>query len=189
MKKSLVLVSLLAIGSTAAMAAKVGDTIVGVEFGGQHANYTTTAVSSSTSASENTTYEAIKMLKYIKYGRVGVSLGHANPKNGSKTNILGVAYDYVFYNDSKFSPFVGAVVSYSTTTAAGFGSNINGLAFGAEAGLTYDISSKFDLEIGARYLASNASGNDTQTIAGTPINVTVDIDNITQYYFGVNYKF
>jgi len=197
MKKSLVLASLLVIGSTSAMAAKVGDTIIGVEFGGQHVSSTTTAtnlttgVSASASGSDNTTYEAIKVGKYIKYGRVGVTLGHGNSKNGVKSNYLGASYDYVFYNDSKFSPFIGAIVAYSKTTAtgSGFTVNENGFSYGGEAGLTYDISSKFDLEIGARYLSSNASGDDTQTISGTPVKVTVNVDNITQYYFGVNYKF
>lgn len=197
MKKSLVLASLLLMGTTAAMAGKVGDTIVGAEFGAMHTSSTATATnltngtSASESDSDNTTYEALKVGKYFEFGRVGATLGHGNSKDGVDSNYIGLSYDYMFYNESKITPFVGASLSYAKATAEGDGFSVDetGVNYGAELGLTYDISNNIEFELGARFLASNMSGDDTQTISGTPVKVDIDVDNIQQYYFGLNYKF
>ncbi|MFK5937950.1 MAG: hypothetical protein QM497_06070 [Sulfurimonas sp.] len=77
----------------------------------------------------------------------------------------------------------------ATATGAGFSVDETGINYGAELGLTYDISNNIEFELGARFLASNMSGDDTQTISGTPVKVDIDVDNIQQYYFGLNYKF
>ncbi|MFK5938890.1 MAG: hypothetical protein QM497_10900 [Sulfurimonas sp.] len=120
MKKSLVLASLLLMGSTAAMAGKVGDTTIGAEFGAMHTSSTATATNltsganASESGSDNTTYEAIKLENYFDYGRVGLTLGHGNSKDGVDSNYIGMSYDYMFYNESKITPFVGASLSVST---------------------------------------------------------------------------
>jgi outer membrane protein W len=130
MKKSLVLASLLLMGTTAAMAGKVGDTIVGAEFGAMHTSSTATATnltsgaSASESGSDNTTYEAIKLGKYYDYGRVGAALGHGNSKDGVDSNYIAVSYDYMFYNESKITPFIGASLSYAKATAKGDGFNV-----------------------------------------------------------------
>jgi outer membrane protein W len=197
MKKSLAVASLLLIGATTAMAGKVGDSIVGVEFGAMHTNSTATVTnltngaSASVSGSDNTSYEAIKLAKYYDFGRVGAVLGHGNSKDGVDSNYIGLSYDYMFYSNSKFTPFIGASLSYAKATAEGEGFSIDetGINYGAEVGLVYDISKHMEFEIGARFLASNMSGDDTQTINGTPIKVEIDVDNIQQYYFGLNYKF
>lgn len=177
-KKSLIIASLFLVSATSAIAAQVGDSIVGVELGGMYTN-----TSGSSSNSNNTIYEAIKVGHYFTYGRAGMAVGHGNSHNGLETNYLGGLYDYMFYNDTKFTPFVGAVLAYSKSTIKdpNFTVNATGFSYGPDAGLTYEINREFDLEIGARYLASNISGNDAQTI--------VDIDNITQYYVGLNYAF
>jgi len=197
MKKSFVLASLLLVGSTGVMAANIGETVIGVEFGAMHTSSTgtatnlTTNVSGSATSSDNTTYEALKFGKYFGFGRVGAMFGHGNSKDGVSSNYLGVSYDYMFYNQGKFTPFVGASLSYAKATATGDGFMVDetGFNYGGELGVIYDIAKNIELELGARFLASNMSGNDTQTISGNPIKVNIDIDNIQQYYFGVNYKF
>jgi len=155
MKKSLVLASLLLMGTTAAMAGKVGDTIVGAEFGAMHTSSTATATnltngtSASESDSDNTTYEALKVGKYFEFGRVGATLGHGNSKDGVDSNYIGLSYDYMFYNESKITPFVGASLSYAKATAEGDGFSVDEteVNYGAELGLTYDISNNIELNL------------------------------------------
>lgn len=192
MKKSLLL-SLLLIGSTSAMAAKVGDKSVGIELGMSNTKSTAkttnlnTGVSFSTTDTTKATYEAVKLGQYFEFGRVGVALGHINKKDDVSTNYVSAIYDYMLYNDSKFTPYIGGLVSYSdgTNNYSSFDFHETGFSYGAEIGLLYEISKSFDLEIGVRYLGSNVSGDDTVQ----NIKVNVDVDNITQYNFGLNYNF
>jgi hypothetical protein len=179
--------------ATSMFAAKIGETSVGFEFGASNTNATTkatnlnTGVSASETGSTDTTYEGIKVGNYFDYGRVGVSVGHVNEKDNVSGNYLGLTYDYMFYNDSKVTPFIGGTVAYSDAPVDFSPLNFHetGMEYGGEIGILYDISKELDLEIGARYLASSASGN--QTVSN--IKVEVDVNTVMQYYFGLNYKF
>ncbi|WP_457748730.1 opacity family porin [Sulfurimonas sp.] len=179
MKKSLGAVGLLlALSVTGAMAAKVGDNTIGVEFGSMKINSTyNTSLINSSNFSEDKTYESIKFLKYIENGRVGIIFGHENTKNDINANYMGINYDYMFYNNSKFLPFIGGTANYTRRKDKNSSFTETGVSYGAEAGLLYMVTSEVDVEIGARYLMSNVSGNN------------VDIDDLTQIYFGINYNF
>lgn len=185
MKKSLVCA--LIVGTTSLMAAKVGDVGVGFEFGGLNSDATSKVNGVSSDGDIDTTYEAIRVGKYFDFGRLGLAVGKINKDKGTDGAYIGVNYDYMFYNDSKFIPFVGGVVAYNKNTWEGNGISIdhNGMQYGLETGVVYDLNDKFEIEAGARYLKSNVKGD--TTVSGNKIELEVDSD--IQYYLGLNYKF
>ena len=124
MKKGLLCVLL--VGATSLMAAKVGDIAIGFEFGGLNSNATSKVNGVSSDGDIDTTYEAIRLGKYFDFGRLGVAIGKVNKDGGTDGEYIGINYDYMFYNDSKFIPFVGGLVNYSKNTWEGNGISIAG---------------------------------------------------------------
>ena len=179
------------------MAAKVGDTSVGIAFGGVSVDSTVTATNLTTGSSasaentDNTTYEAFRVEKYYDYGRMGIELGHLNKKDGATADYFGVEYAYMVYNESIFTPFLGVLADYKRSEITDSSSTIDKSSYdyGLEIGAVIAITKAIDLEIGGRYLRSTLSYEDIQTVAVDPIKTSMDVDNVMQYYFGVNYNF
>lgn len=198
MKKSLVVASLLFIGSSALVAADIDNSwFVGGEFGAQNmsikASGTILGVSESDKDTLNATYEALKVGKYFEYGRVSGSLSRQNEKDDFTSYTLGLSYDYLFKNKSEFTPFVGLNVSYTKgeiDDADAKSISIDkpkGFNYGVEAGLIYAMTKNVELEVGLRYLLSNADDAFSST---TPaISAKIEAEHVTQYYLGLNYKF
>lgn len=184
MKKEILLASMMLMASTSAMAAKVGESGVGLEFGALKSNATSSVNGVKSDGDLSTTYEALRYGKYYDFGRVGVSVGLMNEDKGTDGKFIGASYDYVFYNDSQFVPFVGASLGYSWNEA-NYDIKHNGFTYGVEAGLVYELSKELDLELGARYSKANIDGS--KVVSGT--NVTVDVESVTQYYISLGYKF
>ncbi len=191
MKKSMLLASLLLIGSTSVMAAKVGEMGISLEVGALNSDAVSRVSGIESNADISTTYEALRFGKYFDFGRLGVAIGLINEDKGTDGKYIGINYDYMFYNDSKFVPFVGVAVAYNSNKWEGSGVNSginidhNGMQYGVEAGLVYDLSDKFELEVGARYSKSSVSGD---TTIGTT-KIEIDVDSSTQYYLSLGYKF
>lgn len=175
------------IGSTNVMAAKVGESGVSLELGVLKSNATSYVNGVSADGDLSTTYEALRIGKYYDFGRIGVSAGIINEDQGTDGKFIGVSYDYMFYNDDKLVPFLGASFSYSKNEAKGtnFTVDHNGMQYGIEAGCVYELSDKIDLEAGARYLKSNVDGS--TTVSGNIIDV--EVDSVVQYYISLGYKF
>ena len=206
MKKSLIVASLLLVGSSALVAADMDNSwFVGGEFGAQKMKFTDTATatlagvtaSESETSKLNATYEALKVGKYFEYGRVYGSLGKQNEKDDFSSYSLGLGYDYMFKNKSDFTPFLGVNASYTKgkiddADLALMGMDkLKGFNYGIEAGIVYAATKNIELEIGARYMKSNvdSSGSDSVTYAPTVVNAKIEADNVVQYYVGLNYKF
>lgn len=184
MKKSLLLASLLLIGSTSLMAAKVGEQGIGIEVGVMKTNAESRVNGVVSNGDLDTTYEALKYGKYYDFGRIGASVGIMNEDKGTDGKFVALSYDYMFYNDSQIVPFIGAHVGYSWNEA-NYDIEHDGSLFGVQAGVVYELSKELDLEVGARYSKTSIDGS--KTISGNVVNV--EVDSTMQYYFAVGYKF
>lgn len=184
MKKEILLASMMLMASTSAMAAKVGEQGIGLEVGVLKSDATSSVNGVKYDGDLSTTYEALRYGKYYDFGRVGVLAGIMNKDKGTDGKFIGANYDYMFYNDSKLVPYVGASVGYSWNEA-NYNIKHDGFTYGVEAGVVYELSKELDLELGARYLKTNIDGS--EVVSGA--NVTVDVDSTTQYYVSLGYKF
>ncbi len=184
MKKSLLIATLLLGFSTSVMAAKVGETVVGLEFGASKINATTTVNGVTYDGDGSSTHEALSLGKYYSFGRVGV---YGQIVNNNDIKSAGLTYDYMFYNDSKFVPFIGVSAGYNWYTAEGAGLAVDttNFTYGVQAGVVYELSKTVDLEGGARYIKT--STDDSGTV---PANyILVPTESIVQYYLSLAYKF
>ena len=116
MKKSIVVASLVMMGS-ALMAADMGNGwFMGTEFGGMDIKMKATASSGGTTASitdtMNTTYESLKIGKYIDNSRLYTAINYQNKKDDFSSWTWGLGYDYLMKNSSSITPFIGANASY-----------------------------------------------------------------------------
>jgi hypothetical protein len=98
MKKSIVVASLVMMGS-ALMAADMGNGwFMGTEFGGMDIKMKATASSGGTTASitdtMNTTYESLKIGKYIDNSRLYTAINYQNKKDDFSSWTWGLGYDY-----------------------------------------------------------------------------------------------
>lgn len=184
MKKEILLVSMMLMASTNAMAAKVGEQGIGIEVGALKSDAVSRVNGVESNGDLSTTYEALRYGKYYDFGRIGMSVGKMNEDKGTDGKFIGTNYDYMFYNDSALVSFIGASIGYSWNTA-NYNINHNGFTYGVEAGVVYELSKELDLELGARYLKANIDGS--KVVSGA--NVDVEVDSILQYYLAVGYKF
>ena len=206
MKKSLIVASLLLVGSSALVAADMDNSwFVGGEFGGMNIDTKIKGSLIVPSASINidveekdttkATYEALKVGKYFEYGRVYGTIGKQNKKDDFSSYSLGVGYDYMFKNKSDFTPFVGVNASY---TKAKIDDEVienfsldkpKGFSYGIEAGFVYAATKNVELEMGVRYMKSNIDESFSISDGTNSANIKIEAENITQYYVGLNYKF
>lgn len=198
MKKSLIVASLLLVGSSALVAAEMDNSwFVGGEFGAQKiktkATSTILGVTDNEKDTTNATYEGIKVGKYFEYGRVYGTLSKQNEKDNLSSMSLGLGYDYMFKNKSEFTPFLGLNLSYAKSKfddadAALLGvDKPKGFNYGAEAGIVYAASKNIELELGARYMISNVEDKFSSTVPA--LSLKIESENVIQYYVGLNYKF
>ena len=97
----------------------------------------------------------------------------------------GVGYDYLIYNSSPVTPFVGANVGYQQVDIDDSSLDLSGMTYGLELGLQYSINKNFDLEAG--YRRNFSSNDDTVVISGQSIKVSLEDTGI--WYIGANYNF
>ncbi len=192
MRKSIVVASLVMMGS-ALMAADMGNGwFMGTEFGGMDIKMKATASSGGTTASitdtMNTTYESIKVGKYFDNSRIYTALNYQNKKDDFSSWTWGLGYDYLIKNSSSITPFIGANVSYIKGKVDDMPvlDKPAGFAAGVEAGFIYALSSKTELEAGIRYM-NISNVEDSASISG--VSVKLEGKTATQYYLGINYKF
>lgn len=193
MKKNIVVASLLMMGSSALIAADMGNSwFMGTEFGGMDIKMKATASSGGTTASVtdtmNTTYESLKIGKYFDNSRMYTALNYQNKKDDFSSWSLGLGYDYLIKNSSSFTPFIGANVSYIRGKVDDMPilDKPVGFAAGVEAGFIYALSSKAEIEAGVRYM-NISNVEDSASISG--VSVKLEGKTATQYYLGLNYKF
>jgi opacity protein-like surface antigen len=189
------------------------DWFIGAEFGGMGVDMKASSsvsgpggtISDAASDSYSPTYEAIKFGRYYDNGRFYGFYAHQNKKEDTSANTFGVGYDYLFNNFKKVVPFVGVQAMYTKAKIDGLEDEVipgvgtlrlseldspSGFGFGIGAGIIYPLANNFEIEAGARYVKTNIEDDDSQSFAGGVTgNIKVEVENYTQYYVGVNYRF
>ena len=205
MKKSMVVASLLLVGSSVFAAEMGNNWFVGGEFGGMSIDTKVTGsavipaesinISGEEKDTTKATYEALKVGKYFEYGRVYGTIGKQNKKDDFSSYSLGVGYDYMFKNKSDFTPFLGVNASYTKAKIDDEVIEIlsldkpKGFSYGIEAGFVYAATKNVELEMGVRYMKSNIDESFSFSDGTNSANIKIEAENITQYYVGLNYKF
>ena len=193
MKKSLILTSMLALG-TSALALDVNG-FVGVGVGGAWSSY-----DAKFSAAGLTVTESDSDSSTLGILKGGVILDNAHRtslvyapvlyKNADIDNYL-FAYDYLIpvNDDSRVS--LGLHIG---TTSFDGKKDLEGLkdtsfSYGAQVGYIHDITSNVELEIGAMYTRHDIQANTTKTISGVSGNFEVKVKDTASAFVGINYKF
>ena len=207
MKKSLIVASLLMLGTSSALiAAETGNEwFVGGEFGGMSMHTKTSGsatipslgidTSGTYKETINSTYEGIKVGKYFEFGRVYGNLAYQNKKDDLSSYTFGLGYDYLIKNKSDFTPFIGLNASYSKAKwdldeAKQLSlDKPKGFNYGPEAGLLYSLTKNTELEIGVRYLISDVKDTFSINNGTDKAEIKLEAEKVIQYYVGVNYKF
>ena len=181
--------------TTQAVAAEVKNgTFVGVEVGStsydlRSENKTFPNLSGTDSASGGS--QSIKLGKYLgNMGRVYGILGRVNADGGDITN-FGVGYDYLIYNNSDFTPFVGLTLGHQQFDIDGTNFDISGLTYGIELGVEYTLNKNFGIEFGYRVNLNDSK--ETLTIRNSSVYADQTIDYTLEgakiWYIGANYHF
>lgn len=121
---------------------------------------------------------------YDKNSRTYISYQNINVDDGD-AYYAGIGYDYLI-GDNDIKPFIGGFVGYGSSEVDAMSElDISGAVFGVQAGVNYAVNENFSVEAGYRYMKSNME--DTTTVLG--VDVKLEIDPISNWFVGVNYKF
>lgn len=177
--KKIVLLGLL---SVAVMASESG-LYVGAEVGSTHTKVSETISGTTSHYTSNRISESLQLGYYLNtYSRAYVAYQYiaadTNKDIPQNTNIYSVGYDYLF-GKSSFKPFVGAILGYSTYKDGYF--KVNGVAYGAQAGVDYKLNNNLSVDVGYRYLNSNAEA--------TYYGDKATMDSFQTIFISANYKF
>ena len=99
--------------------------------------------------------------------------------NGGDLDLTELNYDYIIPLKDKYSLLAGVHLGKADYIEAGF--DMDGLVYGVQTGVLYDITSNVQAEVGVAYSQYNVD----KTIS----NVKVEFDDSTSLYVGLNYKF
>jgi opacity protein-like surface antigen len=154
-------------GEVGSTRSKTNDNISGIAY-----HYTSNRVSEAVNAGY---YLNENSRAYVAYQHVNADKNKDIP---ASTNMYNLGYDYLF-GTSSLKPFVGAIIGYSTYSDSGF--NVNGMAYGAQAGVDYKINDKVSVDAGYRYLSSSAEA----TYSGDKSTM----DSFQTFFVGASYKF
>jgi len=134
-----------------------------------------------------------------KEGMVGLKIGaqgeHFRVFLGARNYFVGKEYDYFatfggevqyMFNFSKVANFFigangGMLNGRFQVTGENFNRTFSDPYYGGDLGFNYHINDTFDFEIGARYMATNATN--------TQNNITYTVDHITTGYASLIVKF
>ena len=194
MKKSLVMASLLALG-TSAMAIDVQPFVgagAGVSWNKSEATATIGAVSASES-DRNSSASLILKGGAILDGSHRLSLNYA-PSFHSDANVHNVmaGYDYLIPLNDKNKLYVGAHAGVSSfkgkDDADGF--DMSGFAYGVQTGYIYDITKNIEFEFGLNYTKHDLDKTGTMRANnGNPVSVKLEMKDSISTFAGINYKF
>ena len=194
MKKSLVMASLLAVG-TSVMAIDVQPFVgagAGVSWNKSEATATIGAVSASES-DRNSSASLILKGGAILDGSHRLSLNYA-PSFHSDANVHNVmaGYDYLIPLNDKNKLYVGAHAGVSSFKGKDEISDysMSGFAYGAQAGYIYDITKNIEFEFGLNYTKHDLDKTGTMRANnGNPVSVKLEMKDSISTFAGINYKF
>ncbi|ADG93065.1 conserved hypothetical protein [Arcobacter nitrofigilis DSM 7299] len=181
MNKTLVLGSLLAL-STSVMAMDVDYFVgAGAERGNLKAN--ASVVNEKFSGEFKDTAFKVKAGVILNKNH-RVSLSYAGySKDSEDLDLTELNYDYIIPLENKFSILAGVHVGYAKYEFPDF--KADGLDYGLQTGLLYDITSNIQVEAGVAYTKYDVDGNGNYS----GVDFSVDLNHSTAFYLGFNYKF
>lgn len=196
-KKSLVMASLLAVG-TSAMAVDV-QPFVGVSAGASwnkvEGKYKISGPVLNESGKETERESAF--LVGIKGGvilgdshRLGLNYNPAFHSDATVHNILA-SYDYLIPLNESNRLYIGAHAGYASLKGKSDldGLDMSGFAYGAQAGYIFDITKNVEFEIGLNYTKYNADKSYSYTELGHNVNEKYELKDSISTMVGINYKF
>lgn len=112
----------------------------------------------------------------------------------SELKILTLNYDYLAdTGNAKLSPYIGAHIGQSDYEIIGYSDK--SMMYGVQAGILYDIADNIEFEAGLSYSWMD-SKPESPTVSGTSGTVTLtnasiyaELQNMTRFYVGMNFKF
>ncbi len=150
------------IASNAYVGIDAGSTRISIDQGSTHLKTT------------NSGSQTAKVGYYLnENNRIAIFYQHINISDGNG-NSYGANYDYLFLINEKIKLFIGASAGYTKLS-----DGVEGLIYGGESGLTYEINENFSLEAGYRVYKTNVEYSHTN----------IKIDNMQNWFAGINYKF
>ncbi len=163
--------------------AATNSSYVGLDVGNTEATMSAVNGIENAKESDNGTSVSLKLgYKYEDNQRVYASAQYIEAEN-AEFMVYGLGYDYLF-GDAIVKPFVGGFIGYGqyqTDRASTIDLDVDGIVFGAQAGLLFEVTKEIDLEGGYRYLKSNMEEN-----IGS---ANIEIDPLSNWFVGFNYKF
>ena len=180
--KKIVLAALLT--SAAGLMADGSGVYVGADVGNTAADFKISFNGASETESDDGGSQTFKIGYYFDANnRASVFYQNINVDGADARNV-GVGYDYLI-GDNDFKPFVGLMLGQGSFNLDNFPVDIAGMTYGGQIGLNYTAYKGLSLEVGYRYLLSNME----DTISGSGGTATFEIDAITNWFVGANYKF
>ena len=192
MKKSFILASILALSSTTLMAVDAKNNwFTGLEAGKTKHKYSASALGTSISGDESDSSVTLKIGKYLgSLGRIYGGYTAYNTDDNIDISSYSLGYDYLIYNNSNFTPFVGlnvGNVNYEEkglqASIAGSGLTVNkdtidisGVYYGVEVGALYEASKNLDIEIGIRL--AKTTGNDAVTFSNGVDSASINYNGL-----------
>ena len=199
MKKSLIVAGILLAGSTLVandgyyVGFDIGKSKGYINYGINFPDYPQYNENGSSHGDGSNT-QTIKLGKYIdSNNRAGMYYMNVDT-DGESAKSYGLTYDYLI-GENQLKPFLGAIVgyvSYETNELEIINLpdvKIDGMLYGVQAGLNYEANKNISFEAGYRYLKSNADYKGNSSMYGIDYSVNADIDKVTGWYIGLNYKF
>jgi hypothetical protein len=131
--------------------------------------------------------------KYIDNKRISFGYTHFNTASDTSINVVDASYDRIFsYNNIKL--FAGGSLSQITFTikdlkSKGYSKNqldISGIQLSVNLGVLYELNYYSELEIGVK---QSLFTNNQDSIASASSTFDMDIDSLSQFYMGYNFKF
>ena len=197
MKKSLVMASLLALG-TSAMAVDVQPYVgagLGASWNKVEGKYDISGPVVNESGKESERESSL--LVGIKGGvildnshRLSLNYNPAFHSDATVHNILA-SYDYLIPVNDSNRFYVGAHAGYASLKGKSDldGLDMSGFAYGAQAGYIYDITKNVEFEIGLNYTKHNADKSYSYTVLGHNTNEKYELKDSISNLIGINYKF
>lgn len=187
--KKIALAVLLASGLMAADSGMYVGADIGKTKGGIKYNYQDTAIPANNESgkdSDDGVSETLKVGYYLNSNNRVYAAIHISNMDYTDTRNFGVGYDYLI-GSGALKPFMGVMAGYTKNEISDddITIDVDGMYYGAQLGVNYGLNENLSLEAGYRYMKSNA---DFDIASGTE-SEKVEIDYISNWFVGVNYKF
>lgn len=158
---------------------------IGIDIGNTKFDMKASALGVSAEESDDGGSVTLKLGHYFdKNSRAFISYQNINVDGGDAYH-AGIGYDYLI-GDNDIKPFIGGFIGYGSFEDDDLPSlDVAGVVYGAQAGVNYAVNENFSVEAGYRYMKSNME--DIITVDG--VDVKLEIDPISNWFIGVNYKF